>query len=74
MPGHLPNLHRDSLIRLRKLVQAMHADNGRAVPLPELMQLAEQVHSGSGVTVDFQASQELGGPMIEARAEPDLGQ
>ena len=67
MPGHFPSLDPQALTRLRKLVQTMHQGNGRAVPMGELVQLANDVGLEAGVTVDFKASQDLGEPMVVLR-------
>jgi DNA-binding NarL/FixJ family response regulator len=66
MAGHLPSLNPAALTGLRRLVQAMHAKNGRSVPLAELAALATQ-KLDAGVTIDFQASHELGAPMVVLR-------
>jgi len=67
MPGHLPSLDADALAKLRKLVQSMHQNNGRAVPMKELVELARDFQTDSGVTIDFEASKELGQPMVVLR-------
>jgi len=66
MAGHFPSLNSAALADLRRLVQAMHAKNGRSVPLAELAALAAQKLE-AGVTIDFQASRQLGQPMIVLR-------
>ncbi len=71
MPGHLPSLDPQALARLRDLVQAMHDQNGRAVPLDRLVELARDVQIDAGVTVDFQASKQLGQPMVVLRMGSD---
>jgi DNA-binding NarL/FixJ family response regulator len=67
MAGHLPTLDSAALARLRRLVGVMHERNGRALPMSELVQLAGAAKLGAAVTVDFQASRELGEPMIVLR-------
>jgi DNA-binding NarL/FixJ family response regulator len=49
----------------------MHAENGRRVPLAELAALAAQ-NLNAGVTIDFQASRQLGQPMVVLRV-PSVG-
>jgi DNA-binding NarL/FixJ family response regulator len=44
----------------------MHARNGRSVPLAELAALAGQ-KLDAGVTIDFEASRQLGQPMVVLR-------
>lgn len=55
-----------SLIRLRRLVRAMEARQGAALPMRELVALADGA-LGPGVTVDFAATRSLGQPMIVLR-------
>ena len=71
MPGHLPSLDTDALAKLRTLVQAMHRNNGRSVPLRELVELAGDAPLDAGVTIDFKASRQLGEPMIVSRMGPN---
>lgn len=71
MPGHLPSLDSETLARLRTLVRAMHANNGRALPMQQLVDLSRDVQLNAGVTVDFAASRELGQPMVVLRMQPD---
>jgi len=71
MAGHLPSLNPAALASLRRLVQVMHAKNGRRLPLAELAALAAQ-NLDPGVTIDFQASRQLGQPMVVLRM-PSVG-
>ncbi|MFT3879681.1 MAG: LuxR C-terminal-related transcriptional regulator [Gemmatales bacterium] len=64
MPGYIPALNSESLSALRRLVQTMHSGNGQSVPLKQLVQLAEQVKTENGITIDFQATESLGSPMV----------
>ena len=73
MPGHLPSLDPESLRRLRRLVAAMHRGNGRGVPMAELVRLADEVELDGGVTIDFEASTDLGEPMVVLRMPPQAG-
>ncbi len=70
MPGHFPSLNHDALARLRALVRTMHDNNGRAVPIEQLVDLANDVTLDAGVTIDFAASRELGQPMVVIRTGP----
>jgi DNA-binding CsgD family transcriptional regulator len=72
MPGHLPSLKPEALAALRRLVGVMHAENGRRVPLPELVALAGE-RLGAGITIDFEASRELGQPMVVLRVGAPAG-
>lgn len=67
MPGHLPSVDQVALTRLRALVQEMHKGNGRAVPMRQLVSLAHDVQLEAGVTIDFEASRQLGQPMVVLR-------
>jgi DNA-binding NarL/FixJ family response regulator len=49
----------------------MHSQNGRQEPLPELVALAGE-RLGAGVTIDFEASRELGQPMVVLRVASPL--
>jgi DNA-binding NarL/FixJ family response regulator len=66
MSGHLPSLNAAALSGLRRLVQELHAQDGERVPLAELAALAAQ-KLDAGVTIDFQASRQLGQPMVVLR-------
>src|SRR5262245_28142049 len=68
MAGNWPLLDPEALAALRRLVRAMHEGGGRQVPLPELVALAGQ-RLGAGVTIDFEASRELGEPMVVLRLD-----
>lgn len=67
MSGHLPNLDREALRKLRGLAQSMSARQGAAMPLADLVAMAGQARPGSGVTIDFEATRDLGEPMIVVR-------
>ncbi len=64
MPGFIPALDNESLAALRRLVQTMHRENGKAIPLAELVQLSKEVQTENGITIDFRASEALGSPMV----------
>jgi DNA-binding NarL/FixJ family response regulator len=66
MAGHCPSLNAEALGGLRRLVRALHAQSGSRLPLAELAALTAQ-NLDVGVTVDFQASRELGEPMVVLR-------
>ena len=67
MPGHLPSVDQAALGLLRTLVQEMHKGNGRAVPMRQLVSLANDVQLKAGLTIDFEASRQLGQPMVVLR-------
>ncbi len=67
MPGHLPAVDQAALARLRTLVQEMHKGNGRSVPMRQLVSLATDVKLEAGMTIDFEASRQLGQPMVVLR-------
>ena len=45
----------------------MHERNGRAVPMEQLVALAAEVSLDGGLTIDFDASRQLGQPMVILR-------
>ena len=59
-----PQLDRDSLARLRTLARAIHEGDRGAVPLKHLLRLASEVRIDAGVTIDLEASRDLGEPLI----------
>jgi len=59
-----PPPDRDSLIRLREWVRRLHAHDGAALPIDELRRFAGDVRLDGGVTIDFEASRDLGQPMV----------
>jgi len=64
MPGFIPALNSESLAALRRLVSTMQAQSGQALPMTELVKLADQVQTENGITIDFQATADLGSPMV----------
>jgi DNA-binding NarL/FixJ family response regulator len=62
-----PQLDRDSLARLRTLARAIHEGDRGAVPLEHLLRLASEVRIDAGVTIDLEASRDLGQPLIVLR-------
>lgn len=67
MAGHAPNLDSRSLARLRALVSAMQAENGKGVPLANLVALKRDLHFETGLTIDFDATAAIGAPMVVLR-------
>ena len=69
-----PPLDRDALRRLRSLVDKASGERaGNALPLEELSALAD-LPPETGVTIDFEAVEELGHPLVVLRpsARPDV--
>ena len=62
------SLQRDDLIRLRKLLT--RKANG-SLPLEELASMAD-LPEGTGVTIDFEAAEELGHPLVVLRPNEAL--
>ena len=73
MAGHLPQLDRAALRRLRETVKAFRSASRRALPLRQLVDLAAAAPVGPGITIDFEASQELGDPLIVVRIPASHG-
>jgi DNA-binding NarL/FixJ family response regulator len=70
MPGY-PDLDRATLDRLRRVARGLHEDDGRAVPLAQLVALARDVRLDAGVTIDLPASRAAGGPFVVLRLAPE---
>lgn len=66
MGGHLSQLDRSALQRLRETVKAMRGAR-RSVPMRQLLDLAATAPACAGFTIDFEASQELGDALIVVR-------
>jgi DNA-binding NarL/FixJ family response regulator len=67
MSGHLPQLDRDALRRLRETVRRLRGARRRTLPVKELLDLASAAPAGPGITIDFEASRELGDALIVLR-------
>lgn len=63
MLGTHSMLNDEALVALRRLVQTTHEQRS-ALPALELVQLANNVKLGSGITIDFTAAHQLGAPMV----------
>ncbi|MCH9682261.1 MAG: helix-turn-helix transcriptional regulator [Deltaproteobacteria bacterium] len=61
-----PGPTHEQLLRLREFV-ARARQQRSALPLPELVTLAQELEIASGVTIDFSASETLGAPMVVLR-------
>lgn len=73
MPKRISGLDTQALIKLRKLVSAMQSENGKGVPFSQLLALQHTLKSDSGMTIDFNATEELGAPMVVLRV-PEVQQ
>lgn len=71
MTSRYPNLDQSALIKLRELVKQIQSDNGTSVQLPKLLELANNFSNGTGLTVDLDASEEIGQPLLIVRAGND---
>ena len=71
MPPRLPPLNEQTLARLRVLMRDLHKRDARSVPLHDLMSVAGQLSPDAGLTIDVEASQELGHPMVVVRVPPE---
>lgn len=52
---------------MRQIVSAMQADNGRGVPMSQIVALRRDLRLESGLTIDFGATAEIGSPMAVLR-------
>ncbi len=67
MPPRLPPLNDQTLSRLRTLMRDLHQRDARSIPLHDLLSMADQLAPEAGLTIDVEASQELGHPMVVLR-------
>jgi DNA-binding NarL/FixJ family response regulator len=67
-----PQLDGSALARLRTLARAIHDGDRSAVPLEQLLRLASEVRIDAGVTIDLEASRDLGQPLIILRLPAEL--
>ena len=67
MPPRLPPLNEQTLSRLRALIRDLHQRDARSIPLHDLMSMAGQLSPEAALTIDVEASQELGHPMVVLR-------
>lgn len=72
MPPRLPPLNEQTLARLRDLMRDLHEHDARAIPLSELMSMADRLSPDVGLTIDLEASRELGHPMVVLRVPSDV--
>jgi DNA-binding NarL/FixJ family response regulator len=56
-----------SLGQLRAVVRQLHTSNSGGTSLVEVVQLARDLELRSGITIDFQATAELGQPLVVVR-------
>ena len=59
-----------ALDQLRAIVRQLQASNAQGTSLPEVIRLAREVQLRSGITVDFEATPELGQPLVVVRMPP----
>ena len=73
MPPRMPPLDEKTLAKLRRLVRSIHARDARQLRLADLIDVAEQVPDNTAVTIDIEASRDLGEPMVVLRVphEPE---
>lgn len=71
MKNSKPLLTQAALTRLRGLVSTLHKKNGQAVPMKQLVALARDVEVDGALTIDLDASRDLGHPMVVLRV-PDV--
>ena len=68
-------LDEEALARLREALTAVKQCQGSRVPRAVLARLADALPAGVGMTIDFDAAESLGHPMVVLRPEdrPDPG-
>jgi DNA-binding NarL/FixJ family response regulator len=67
MASQFPQLDRGALERLRRAVKSMRSASRRFVPLQGLVTLAASKPSEAAITIDFEASRDLGHELIVVR-------
>ena len=67
MAAHLPQLDREALKRLREMARLLRSTPSRTLPIEKLLDLASEARVGAGVTIDFEASHDLGDALIVLR-------
>ena len=65
--GHLPELDRGALQRIRQAVKALRRGERRSLPMRQIVDLAGNAPIGAGITIDFEASRDLGNELIVVR-------
>jgi DNA-binding NarL/FixJ family response regulator len=60
-----------ALVHLRAMVRHLQAANTEGTSLEEVVRLAREVELQAGVTVDFEATPELGQPLVVVRVPSD---
>jgi DNA-binding NarL/FixJ family response regulator len=63
-----------TLGHLRAMVRQLQASNGGGTSLAEVVRLAREVRLRSGVTVDFDATRELGQPLVVVRVPAEASE
>jgi DNA-binding CsgD family transcriptional regulator len=72
--GAQGSLDAAALRRLRRAVAAARAQpspHGRIRAVPDLLTLTGLIPEGAGITIDFQAAEELGQPLVVLRLPPE---
>jgi DNA-binding NarL/FixJ family response regulator len=62
-----PPLDGRALATLRETVKSIRQEQGRSVPWPKLLDLAAAAPLGAGITIDLEASQDIGHELIVVR-------
>ena len=63
----MPEVDASSLGQLRAIVRHLQASNTDGTSLTEVVRLAREVRLQTGITVDFEATPELGQPLVVVR-------
>jgi DNA-binding NarL/FixJ family response regulator len=67
MSDYKPPLDRPALLKLRGLVKQVHAAPKSGIPIAEAVSIQSGLPEGIALTVDFEASRDLGHEMIVVR-------
>ncbi len=63
----MPHLDKNQLQGLREALQAVSQHDEGSLPRAELTRLAAHAPAGAGLTIDFEAAEQLGQPMVVLR-------
>jgi DNA-binding CsgD family transcriptional regulator len=67
MAGHLPQLDRAALVRLREAARVLWRPAHRALPVRQILDVWAAAPAGPGFTIDVEASRDLGEALIVVR-------
>lgn len=70
MAGHLPQLDRHALRQLRAAARLLQQHSSAPLPIRRILDLSRIAPADQGITIDFEASRDLGEALIVVRMPP----